>query len=264
VPRCDTLLLESTYGYRLHDARPLAEQVVELFRRVLQRGGIILIPSFAVARAQVVTVLLKELMKSGALPRVPVHLDSPMAVDVTRLYMENIGTHQLDELPGGLFPPGTTLHRSVEESMALNDMKGPRIIISSSGMLTGGRVLHHLKRILPERKNMLAMVGYQATGTRGRRMLDGEKTVRVHGADIPVNAELLVLNGLSAHADRDELVRWATGAEEKPSRVFLVHGDPEPQIELAALLRDEGTAVTIPERGERYELGDRREWAKVD
>ncbi|MEZ4494537.1 MAG: MBL fold metallo-hydrolase [Dehalococcoidia bacterium] len=263
LPRCDTLLLESTYGNRTHDARPLAEQVRGPFRRVLQRGGTILIPSFAVARAQLVTVELKRLMESGDLPLVPVHIDSPMAVDVTRLYQENVGSNQLDKLPGGLFPPGTRLHRSVAESIALNDMNGPRIIISSSGMLTGGRVLHHLRRILTDPKNMVALVGYQAEGTRGRRLIEGEKTLRVHGRDIPVRAEMLVLNGFSAHADRDELVEWATDTPELPADVFLVHGETKPQEELAGLLKAQGIAVTTPARGERYAFDTGRGWSKV-
>ncbi len=255
LPACDTLVLESTYGDRVHDHRPISEQLAGPFNRVIDRGGIILIPAFAVARAQLVTVYLKEMMEAGTLPRIPVHIDSPMAVDVTRLYLDNIGSGELDQLPGGLFPPGTTLHRSVEESMALNDLKGPRIIISSSGMLTGGRVLHHLRRLLADPKNMIALVGYQAEGTRGRRLLNGERTLRMHGMDVAVRAEVFDVHGFSAHADQDELVEWATTTPEPVSETFLVHGEPQAASHLAGLLRARGRKVTIPARDDRFELG---------
>ena len=262
LPACDTLLMESTYGDRIHDHRPIAEQIAGPFKRVLDRGGIILIPSFAVARAQLVTLHLKEMMESGQLPLVPVHIDSPMAVDVTRLYLENVGTGQLDPLPGGLFPPGTRLHRSVAESIELNNLKGPRIIISSSGMLTGGRVLHHLRRILPDPNNMIALVGYQAAGTRGRRLENGETTLRMHGMDIPVRAEVFVVHGFSAHADQDELVEWATTTPEEPGETFLVHGEPDSATHLAGLLRGRGLQVTIPARNDQFALG-KDGWEKV-
>jgi metallo-beta-lactamase family protein len=249
-------VVESTYGDRLHSPDALDGDVCAAFRRVIGRGGTILIPAFAVARAQLVTLQLKDWMASGELPSVPVHIDSPMAVDVTNIYQRYLGTGELDPLEGGLFPPGTRLHRSVGQSKELNALRGPRIIISSSGMLTGGRVLHHLERLLPDRKNMLVLVGYQAAGTRGRRLLDGERTVRMHGRNIPANAELLVLDGFSAHADRDGLIEWASSGPAKPADVFLVHGEPDAQAPIKAALEQRGYRVTVPGRADRFELAD--------
>jgi metallo-beta-lactamase family protein len=253
LPACDALVLESTYGDRLHPPDPLDGNVCAAFRKVIARAGTILIPAFAVARAQMVTLQLKDWMAAGDLPQVPVHIDSPMAVDVTQIYQRYLGTPELDVVPGGLFPPGTKLHRSVVQSRELNALQGPRIIISSSGMLTGGRVLHHLERLLPDRKNMLVLVGYQAAGTRGRRLMEGERTIRMHGRDIPANAELLVLDGFSAHADRDGLVEWANSGPAKPQDVFLVHGEPKAQTALRGVLESSGMRVTVPGRGDRYE-----------
>jgi metallo-beta-lactamase family protein len=256
LPACDALVLESTYGDRLHPPDPLDGNVCAAFRKVIERAGTILIPAFAVARAQMVTLQLKDWMASGALPPVPVHIDSPMAVDVTHIYQRYLGTPELDPVPGGLFPPGTRLHRSVAQSKELNSLEGARIIISSSGMLTGGRVLHHLERLLPDRKNMVVLVGYQAAGTRGRRLLDRERTIRMHGRDVPANAELLVLDGFSAHADREGLVEWVNSAPSPPGDVFLVHGEPQAQSALRGVLEAGGLRVTIPGRGDRFEQRD--------
>jgi len=264
LPECETLVLESTYGDRLHETKSLADQIAAPFRKVLARGGTILIPAFAVARAQTVTLLLRQMMEDGRLPHVPVHIDSPMAANVTSTYQRYLGTDELNELPGGkggIFPPGTRLHRSVEDSKALNDLPGPRIIVSSSGMLTGGRVLHHLQRLLPEKRNMVVLVGYQPAGTRGRALMDGARTVRMLGHDVPANAEVLVVNGFSAHADRDGLVEWVETAPEAPRDVFLVHGEHGALEELERVLEKKRVRVTVPKRGERYELqADQRSW----
>jgi metallo-beta-lactamase family protein len=267
LPECDTLVLESTYGDRLHERKPLADQIAGPFRKVLARGGTILIPAFAVARAQTVTLLLRQMMEDGRLPDVPVHIDSPMAVDVTSIYQRYLGTDELDTLPGGkggLFPPGTRLHRSVQDSKALNDMKGPRIIVSASGMLTGGRVLHHLQRLLPDKRNMVVLVGYQPVGTRGRALMDGARVVRMHGYDVPANAEVLVVNGFSAHADREGLLDWVASAAAPPRDVFLVHGEPGALQELSGELTKRGLRVTVPKRGERFVAGHRGGWRLDD
>lgn len=269
LPPCDTLLLESTYGDRLHDPTPLIGQIREPFQRCIARGGTILVPAFAVARAQLVTLLLTELIESGELPAVPVHIDSPMAVDVTELYQHHARSDELDRLAassqGRLFPRNVTLHRSVEESRRLNDLPGPRIIISSSGMLTGGRVLHHMLRLLPDPKNLLVLVGYQAAGTRGRKIQEGAKTVRMHGQDIPVRAQLLSVEGLSAHADADELIRWLHSGKTLPRTVFLTHGEPDSSAALSARIAGEGTRTRLPRLGQRFEFdAAARSWqAKV-
>ena len=257
-PPCDALVLESTYGDRQHDPRPLIDQVRGPFGRVIRSGGTILIPSFAVARVQLVALLLTELMESGQLQRVPIHVDSPMATEVTAVYARYRDSEYLDpELPRARTHdvPHIRFHRTVAESKALNELRGPRIIISSSGMLTGGRVLHHLRRLAPDPGNLIALVGYQAAGTRGRALEDGAKTVRMHGQDIPVRASVLSIQGLSAHADSDDLVRWVGSAASRPGRVFVTHGEPEASAALARRLRHElKLQVAAPALGEEFEL----------
>jgi metallo-beta-lactamase family protein len=255
LPATDTLIMESTYGDRLHNPTPLAAQIAGPFRQTLERGGIVLIPAFAVARAQIVTLMLRQLMEDGELPTVPVHIDSPMAVDVTEIYGRYLGTHEVDAGVGDgrrLFPRSVTYHRTVEESKQLNDLKGPRIIVSSSGMLTGGRVLHHLRRLLPDPKNLLVLVGYQAAGTRGRALQDGARTLKMHGEFIPVRAKFISLDVLSAHADREELLRWLHSAPSLPGTTFLTHGEPESTRALAQRLRGEGLRVLTPTLGQKY------------
>ncbi len=257
-PRCDTLVLEATYGDRRHSDEPLIQQIRKPFMETLARGGTILIPAFAVARAQLVTLMLRELMESGALPEVPIHIDSPMAVDVTRIYSRYYDGEDLaDGAPGGrmkpLFPKNVRFHRTVEESKQINNLKGPRIIISSSGMLTGGRVLHHLYRVLPNQRDLLALVGYQAVGTRGRALQDGAKSLRIHGQDIPVRCHFVSLDGFSAHADADELMRWVTSGPALPGRVFVNHGEAEAAATLVKRLRDEaGIDAIAPGLDERF------------
>ena len=257
-PDCDTLVLESTYGDRLHAETPLIEQIRRPFLEAIDRGGVILIPAFAVARVQLVTLMLRELMESHQLPEIPIHIDSPMAVDVTQIY-----ERYLDPAEGegsasrqgraALFPGHVRFHRTVEESRALNDLPGPRIIISSSGMLTGGRVLHHLLRLAGDRANLIVLAGYQAAGTRGRALSEGARSVRLHGEEIVVRAPVLSLDGFSAHADARELVRWVQSGGSKPGTVFVAHGEPEAAAALAARLGSMGLHATVPELGQRFE-----------
>jgi metallo-beta-lactamase family protein len=252
---CDTLVLEATYGDRSHDHAPLASQLAGPLRRAIKRKGIVLIPAFAVARAQLIALLLRDLVESGEIPNVPIHIDSPMAVDVTEIYASRAGSIHLDPLPDGetvLFPRGVRFHSSIRDSQELNTLGGPRIIISSSGMLTGGRVLHHLERLLPEPKNMILLAGYQAAGTRGRSLQQGAKSLRMHGMDIPVGAEVVDLHGLSAHADREELIAWAGSASKLPREVFLVHGEESALTTLGKAIGRMGPRVQIPAMGDRY------------
>jgi metallo-beta-lactamase family protein len=255
-PDCGTLLLESTYGDRLHDPTPLIEQIRTPFRETIQRGGVILVPAFAVGRSQIVTLLLSQLEATGDLPSVPIHVDSPMAVDVTQTYQHYLGTAELDTLSGAskgrLFPGAVSFHRTVEESRKLNDLPGPMIIISSSGMLTGGRVLHHLRRLLPDPKNLIVLVGYQAAGTRGRALLEGAKTIRMHGEDVPVRARYISVAGLSAHADRNELMRWLRSGKTAPKSVFLTHGEPAAAEALAAGVNGDGIRTWLPQVGQEF------------
>lgn len=260
LPACDVLVMESTYGDRVHDATPFAAQIREPMRRAFSRGGVVLIPSFAVGRAQLVTLLLREAMQAGELPEVPIHIDSPMAVDATEVYARHMNEENLDpDIVGegrrGLFPRRVYFHRTVEESKALNRVAEPCIIISSSGMLTGGRVVHHLKRLLPDERNLLVLVGYQAAGTRGRALLEGAKSLRMHGQDVRVAAEFLCVHGLSAHADQQELLRWVRSSSRPPGRVFLTHGEPEATRALADLLtRELGAQPLIPKMNDSFDL----------
>lgn len=267
LPSCDALVLESTYGDRKHSPEPLGRQIVEALKEPLRRGATVLIPSFAVARAQLVTIILRDLIASGELPSVPIHLDSPMAVDVTGLYSRYLGGEDLDDdIPGAgrrsLFPRDVRFHRTVAESKALNELRGPRIIISASGMLTGGRVLHHLRRLAPDPGNIVALVGYQPAGTRGRALADGAKFVRMHGGDVPIRARVVVLDGFSAHADQDELVEWASSGQVSPRTIFLAHGEPKAVDVLAGILSEAAAQPRIfkPRLGAEFTLSPGGDW----
>lgn len=257
----DVLICESTYGDRSHDPEvPLEEQIAVPVSRCLERGGTVLIPAFAVGRSQQLTLILRRLMLDGRIPTVPVHIDSPMAIKATKIYSNHLDEHHLDRdvFEDGrnvLFPDNVEFHRTVKQSMQLNDMRGPRIIISASGMLTAGRVLHHLKRLVDERKNLIVLAGYQAPGTRGRRILEGERFVRVHGHDIPIRAECVALHGLSAHAGQNELMRWLRSEESSPKQTYLTHGEPEKAWALSyEIERQLGWEVDLPELDQTLDI----------
>lgn len=260
LPECDVLVLESTYGDRSHGSEAIEDQMEAAFAPVIKRGGIILIPSFAVARAQLVALILRNLIQAGRLPEIPIHVDSPMASDVTAIYNRYITSESLDQdIPHTtsktLFPKNVRFHRSTKESIELNSLPGPRIIISSSGMLAGGRVLHHLRRLAPDPKNLIALVGYQAIGTRGRDLLEGKRTVRVHGQDVKVEAQVVNLQGLSAHADRDELFGWLEAQPKRPRAIYLTHGDPEPREAMRAALYERFEIIgLLPELNQEHDL----------
>jgi metallo-beta-lactamase family protein len=261
LPACDALVIESTYGDRVHEATPLIDQIRQPFTETLSRGGTVLIPSFALARTQLVTLMLGELMDAGELPRVPVHVDSPMAIEITRIYNRYLEGGGLDpNLEDGdghsrLLPRDVKFHRTVDESKALNRLAGPRIIVSSSGMLTGGRVLHHLQRLMPDPKNLIVLVGYQAPGTRGRALRDGVASLRMHGQDVPVRAKVLSVEGMSAHADGNELMRWLRSGEALPRVAFVTHGEPEASSAFAQRIGTEaGVTSLTPHMGESFDL----------
>lgn len=261
LPACDALVVESTYGDTTHARTPLVDQIRGPILQTLKRGGTVLIPSFAMARTQMVALMLRELMADGELPQIPIHIDSPMATEITKIYNRYLGSEYLDyDIPGAtigtLFPRSVRFHRTVDESRLINDLEGPRIIIASSGMLTGGRVLHHLKRLLPDRRNLVAMVGYQAPGTRGRDLLEGAKVLRIHGREVPVAARVIELTGLSAHADQGELMRWIRSGPEAPPAIFLNHGEEDGARGLARRIKSElGFDPFVAGDGQEYDLG---------
>lgn len=255
-PPSDVLVVESTYGDRLHDRTPVEDQIRQAFAETFKRRGTVLVPSFAVGRTQLVALLLTRLMRSGGLPEAPIHVDSPMAAEATRIYLNHLHDRSLDDdLPERLFARKVKFHRTSAESKHLNDLPGPRVIIAGNGMLTGGRVLHHLLRKLPDPDCLICLVGYQAAGTRGRALLEGAPSVRMHGRDVPARAGVLAIHGLSGHADADELVRWVRSGGAVPPAVFVTHGEPEASRALAERLEKElGARCEVPAPGETREL----------
>ncbi len=254
-PEADYIVLESTYGNRPHEAASLYDQFERVVKETTTRGGIVVVPSFAVGRAQQVTYVLNVLMEKGRLPTLPIHIDSPMAVDATGIYRE----HAMEtEARGELRAGNVLLHRTVEESKALNAFHGPGVLISSSGMLTGGRILHHLKRLLPDPRHTIVLVGYQAAGTRGRGLVEREKTIRIHGEDVPVRARVEDLRGFSGHADPNETMRWLKGCPKPPRGIFLTHGEPEAAAALAQrITKDTGWTTHVAKLGETVRLDGR-------
>ena len=247
-PSADCLILESTYGDRAHCADSLYDQVERIVRETMDRRGVLVIPSFAIGRAQQIIYVLNVLIEKGRLPLLPIHLDSPMAIEATRIYARHPDEQ---ESRGELTARNVICHKTVEESKALNGFEGPGIIISSSGMLAGGRILHHLKRLLPDPRHTVALIGYQAAGTRGRALQEGEKSIRIHGEEVPVRARVEDLCGFSGHADAGEILRWLSGAGRPPGTVFLTHGEPAAAAALAERLqRERRLAARVPRLGE--------------
>lgn len=241
----DYILVESTYGGRTDDHRPVQDQLRERIAPVLANGGVVVIPAFAIGRTTLVLYHLRALQERGALPDVPVFVDSPMATDAVNLYCKYAGEHNLrsDELQNpslcSIRTRNTTLVKDVEASKLLNRQKGPMIIISSSGMATGGRVVHHLKNRIGDERNLILLVGYQAIGTRGRMLLDGVPYLKMHGEVYPIKAKVASIKGLSAHGDSDEILRWLGTAKRPPKTLFLVHGEEDGLEAMRARVRDE-------------------------
>jgi|KBSSwiStaDraftv2_1062776.scaffolds.fasta_scaffold189814_2 metallo-beta-lactamase family protein len=260
VEDADVLLLESTYGDRVH-AQNAAEILAEVVRDAAARGGALIVPAFAVGRVQELIWTLRRLEDEGKIPSLPVFLDSPMAIDVTEIYCRHPEEHDLDmqALMDARRCPlccrQYQLVRTVQESKALNGREGAMIIIAGSGMLTGGRVLQHLKRRLHDERTTVLLPGFQAEGTRGRALQEGARELRIHGQLVPVRARVLTLDGLSAHADREEIFRWLAGFRRSPRRVYVVHGEPAASESLAAAVRSRlGWTVEVPREGQIVEL----------
>lgn len=258
-PAARTVVVESTYGDRSHPepSDPPHEVLADAIRRTVARGGSVLVPAFAVDRTALVLQALAEMTAEGRVPRVPVHVDSPMALAVLEVY----GRDDLrDELLAGAHPERVDLPllrtaRTKEESMALNHPAVPSVIISASGMASGGRVVHHLRHLLPDHRNTVVLTGYQAVGTRGRALLDGATELKMHGRYVPVRAEVVVDDGFSVHADAGEILAWLTALPEPPETVYLVHGEPDSSAALARRITAElGWQAVVPRRGEKVRL----------
>lgn len=259
-PSVSTVVIESTYGDRLH-APSASDVLAEAILRTVKRGGSVLIPAFAVDRTELVLLHVHRLMTSGVVPRVPVFVDSPMALAALRVYQEAVasGSAQVRPEAAGLLAALDELHvravRDAAGSMQLNRPNGPCIIISASGMATGGRVVHHLAHQLPDHRNTVVLTGYQAVGTRGRQLLEGARQVKIHGQYVPVRAEIVDDSSYSVHADADELVGWLASAPQPPQVVYVVHGEPDASRLLAERIdRDLGIIAVVPRIDERVLL----------
>jgi metallo-beta-lactamase family protein len=257
--RCDALLLESTYGDRDHPVEDTRDRLGEIVARTFARGGSVLVPAFALGRTQDLLFELTELVEKGRLDPQAVFLDSPMAIQATEIYRQASAEHDDQMLAlvrrrmNPLAVDRFRRARTVDESKALNARTEPAVIVASSGMATGGRIVHHLARRLPDPRNTVVFIGYQAAGTRGRALLDGVDSVSIHGRPVEARAEIVRLTGLSAHADRSELLRWVRALPAFPDRIFLNHGEDPARKALGAALEEAGAPrAVLPAAGERH------------
>jgi metallo-beta-lactamase family protein len=249
----DFLIMESTYGNRLHNNETPEKDLAAVINASVDRGGVLVIPSFAVGRTQQLLYTLRELEEDKEIPSLPVYVDSPMAIDTTTVFEKNKGYYDLAakvlEIRGTsiLKPQQLKFCRHRDQSKALNLIKKNAIIISASGMATGGRILHHMRHRLPRGQDTMLFIGYQAEGTRGRTILDGNSTVRIHGEDIAIKAAIENISGFSAHADYNEILAWLIGFNRPPKKTFIVHGEPDASASLAEKITDKlGWDVVVP------------------
>lgn len=254
APQADTVLVESTYGDRIHPKEDVLAELAPALQRVAKRGGVAVVPVFAVGRAQALLHAIHLLKMKGELPTsLPVFLDSPMAVHTTHLFEDHPGEHRLSHQDTRALTRSATMVNSTDESKALASRHGPMVILSASGMATGGRVLHHLEHYAGNHRNMIILTGYQAPGTRGATLASGAKTVRIHGRDVEVNAEVVQLESASAHADANQLMAWLRTMPQSPDQVYVVHGEAGPADTLRARIKHElGWRAVVPEQGSTW------------
>jgi metallo-beta-lactamase family protein len=255
VRHADTLVLESTYGNRRHPPVDPEAQLGDFIRRTASRGGIVVIPAFAVGRSQTVLYCLQRLKARKAIPDIPVYLDSPMAIDATEIFRRHADGHRLTLEECAAMGRAAQYVTTAEESRALSGRRLPMVLISASGMATGGRILHHLKAFAPDHRNTILLTGYQAGGTRGASLLNGAETLKIHGEYIPVRAEVGLIENLSAHADYQETLEWLRGFERPPEQIFLTHGEPASADALRLRIEETyGWNVRVPEYRESFTL----------
>ncbi|MFO1329612.1 MAG: MBL fold metallo-hydrolase [Rubrivivax sp.] len=252
VKRADVLIVESTYGNRAHPQEDVAERLAAIVRSTVERGGSVLLPSFAVGRAQALLLLLQRLRRSGAIPQaLPIFVDSPMALEATALYRRHAALLRVAPREMKTLTDGVTLVATVQQSMRLSRSRWPSVIISASGMATGGRVLHHLKALLPDARHHVCFPGFQVGGSRGARLVAGATDVKIHGEYVPVRAEVSHLASLSGHADSDELLAWVRQLRQPPRQTYVVHGEPDAADALRVRIADElRWPVRVPQLGE--------------
>jgi metallo-beta-lactamase family protein len=252
-PPADVMIVESTYGNRLHPREDGAALLADIVNRTVQRGGSVLLPSFAVGRAQALLLVLQRLRRARLIPtELPIFLDSPMALEATAMYRRYGRLLRVPAREVATLCNGVRLVTTVQQSMRLSASRYPAIIISASGMATGGRVLHHLKVRAPDERNAVVFPGFQVGGSRGARLVAGEREVKIHGEMVPVRAEVRHLQGFSGHADRGELLAWLRHLKRPPQRTFVVHGEPDAADTLRVAIQNElGWSVRVPEYGEQ-------------
>lgn len=251
----DHIVIESTYGNRHHPDEDPRDVLASVVTETAARGGIVLIPVFAVGRAQTVLHLLAQLRKAGRIPEIPTFLNSPMAIDVTALFMASARDHRLTEAEIDELTGSVELVRDVEASKELTARRGPMVVLAASGMLSGGRVLHHLFQVAPDHRSTILLAGFQAAGTRGEALRDGARSLRVFGEDIPCKAEVVTLDSLSAHADSDDLMAWLGAGPAPPQSVSVVHGEPSAADALRRRIQNElRLPASVPTLGDTLPL----------
>ncbi|MBT6136676.1 MAG: MBL fold metallo-hydrolase [Rhodospirillaceae bacterium] len=253
--RADYLVVESTYGDRAHTAEDVEDQLAEIITRVAGRGGTVIVPAFAVGRSQDLLYHLYRLKKSDRIPDLPIYLDSPMAINASEVFQRHAGEHRLDKAECDAVCAVARYVRDVEESKALDHDPMPKVIVSASGMATGGRVLHHLSYYASDPRNAIVFTGFQAGGTRGANIIAGAEQVKIHGREITVRAEIANLTMLSAHADADEIMDWLGGFERPPERTFVTHGESSASNVLCERISGNlGWSAEVPEHGDTVTL----------
>jgi metallo-beta-lactamase family protein len=255
VREADYLVLESTYGDRLHETISPYEELQEVVHHTIEKGGVLVIPSFAVERAQELLLLLNTLREERSIPPIPIYLDTPMGIDVTDLYLHHRDWHSLSDAECRTMMHDVHVIRDFEQTLRVLDKPGPKIVIAGSGMVTGGRVLYYLSRLLDNEKNTVLLVGYQAPGTRGNLLRSGATEIKMQGNYYPVRAEIRQISSLSAHGDQADLLWWLGHFKEAPLQVYLNHGEAQALEALRLKITDAlGWGCTIAEMGKDYEL----------